>query len=202
MATVIDDQAAAQAASGRTQAARQFTVAEYYRMLEAGILDEDERVELIEGEIVNMAAKSIQHTAAVRRTSKCLSRLLAGRAFIAAQDPIHLDDYSEPEPDVIVASPSPTEYEDHHPTPAELFLVVEVAETSYGRDRNRKLLLYAQAGIAQYWILNSRDRELEDYRDPGPHGYRSKQTYTEEQVVSLVAFPDVNIGVAELLPRK
>lgn len=180
---------------------RRFTVAEYHRMLEAGVFDDAERVELIEGEVLHMAAKSLRHVAGVRRVSKVLSSLLGAQVFISTQDPIQIGTISEPEPDVVVAVPSVTDYEDHHPTPPEILLIVEVAETSVAVDRQRKLPLYAQAGIQQFCILNLRGNELEDYRDPTSEGYRSKQTYTPQQSFGLVAFPEIQIKVVELIPR-
>lgn len=148
-----------------------------------------------------MAAKSLRHVAGVRRVSKVLSSLLGAQVFISTQDPIQIGTISEPEPDVVVAVPSVTDYEDHHPTPPEILLIVEVAETSVAVDRQRKLPLYAQAGIQQFCILNLRGNELEDYRDPTPEGYRSKQTYTAQQSFGLVAFPEIQIKVVELIPR-
>lgn len=178
-----------------------FTVGEYHCMIEAGVFAEDARVELIEGEVLQMAAKSLRHVAGVRRVQKVLSRSLGDAVFIAAQDPIQIGTHSEPEPDIVVAAPSATDYEDHHPTPAEILLLVEVAETSVQIDRQRKLPLYAQAGIRQFCILNLRGGEVEDYRDPTPEGYRSKQTHTLKQSFNLVAFPKVRIKVADLIPR-
>ncbi|HMV51515.1 MAG TPA: Uma2 family endonuclease [Blastocatellia bacterium] len=180
---------------------RQFTVEEYRRMIAAGVFDEDERVELIEGEVLQMAAKSLRHVAGVRRVTKVLGKSLGKAVFISAQDPIQLGDISEPEPDVVVAKPSSTDYEDHHPTPEEIFLIVEVAETSLNVDRKRKLPLYAQAGIQQFCILNLRDEEVEDYRDPASEGYRNKQTYKASQSFNLVAFPKIKINVADLIPQ-
>ena len=180
---------------------RRFTVDEYYRMLEVGILREDDRVELIQGEILPMSPKSILHVAGVRRASKKLEKLLGNRAFVRAQEPIHLDDASEPEPDVVVAQPSKTDYEDHHPTPPELYLVMEVADSSFAKDRDRKAPVYAQAGIIQYCILNVRDRELEEYCEPSPRGFRRVRVYAAHERFSLVAFPEVEIKVADLLPR-
>ncbi len=180
---------------------RRFTVEEYHRMIEAGVFAENEQVELIEGEVLQMAAKSLRHVAGVRRVHKVLNKLLGDAVFISTQDPIQIGAVSEPEPDVVVAVPSATEYEDHHPTPPEILLIVEVAETSVQVDRQRKLPLYAQAGIRQYCILNLRGGELEDYRDPTPEGYRSKRSYTLKQSFNLVAFPKVKIKVADLIPR-
>jgi Uma2 family endonuclease len=187
--------------AGTALPTRRFTVEEYQRMIAAGVFDEDERLELIEGEIIPMAAKSLRHVAGVRRVSKKLGKLLGNRVFISTQDPIQIGNISEPEPNVVVAVPSATDYEDHHPTPPEILLIVEVAETSVSVDRQRKLPLYASAGIQQFCILNLRGQELEDYREPSPEGYRHKQTYTAKQSFNLVAFPKVKIKVADLIPR-
>jgi len=178
-----------------------FTVKDYYRMLEAGILTKDDRVELINGEIRTMSPKGPKHSSGNTRANRRFTGLLGDRAIIRIQDPIHLDDYSEPEPDVVLAIPVEGEYDDHHPTPEEILLVLEVADSSLFFDREEKSLLYAQAGIKQYCVLNLRDRELEDYRNPGADGYRSKETYTAEQSFNLAAFPDIFVKVNELLPR-
>lgn len=205
MSTVMEIQADAGAKpksiANETEAKRRFTVEEYHRMIAAGVFDENERVELIEGEVLQMAAKSLRHVAGVRRVTKILGKSLGKAVFISAQDPIQIGGISEPEPDVVVAKPSATDYEDHHPTPQDILLIVEVAETSLHVDRNRKLPLYANAGIQQFCILNLRDQEVEDYRDPAPEGYRSKQTYTATQSFNLVAFPKVKINVADLIPQ-
>jgi Uma2 family endonuclease len=121
--------------------------------------------------------------------------------MIRIQDPIHLDDHSEPEPDVVLAALAEDEYDYHHPTPAEIYLVLEIADSSLDYDRDEKSRLYAQAGIQQYCILNVRERELEDYRQPSINGYRSKQTYTADQSFSLLAFPQLMIEIQALLPR-
>lgn len=179
---------------------RLFTVEEYDKLIEAGILGEDERVELLEGRIVKMSPKGIRHAAANDRASKCFIKHLGERIIVRNQNPIHLNDTSEPEPDLVLAAPQEKEYFDHHPTPPEVLLLVEIAGSSLNVDRITKSRLYATAGIIQYCILNLKAGELEDYRDPGPDGYRSKQTYKIEQSFSLAAFPDVTIEVRELLP--
>ncbi len=178
-----------------------FTVKDYYRMLETGILTEDDRVELIKGEIRTMSPKGIKHSSSNDRANRHFTKLLGDRVLIRIQNPIHLDDHSEPEPDVVLAAPTEDFYDYHHPTPEEILMVLEVADSSLPFDRGEKGLLYAQAGIGQYCILNLRNRELEDHRNPGPDGYRAKQTYTAEQSFSLAAFPDVVVEVNALLPR-
>jgi len=181
-------------------ALRLFTAEEYQRLADIGILDEDERVELIEGRIVQMAPKNVPHAIATKRANRCLTRLLGDQAIVGVQDPILLNNYSEPEPDLVLAAPPDERYLEHHPGPKDIFLVLEVADSSLAYDRSVKGPLFAQNGIIQFCVLNVQGRELEDYRDPGPNGYRSKQTYTEDQSFNLVAFPKISIKVGDLLP--
>lgn len=150
---------------------RKFTVKDYYRMLEAGILDENDHVELIRGEIRTMSPKGTKHSSSNSRANRHFSGLLGDQAIIRLQDPIHLDDFSEPEPDVVLAALVEDEYDYHHPTPEEIYLVLEIADSSLDYDRDEKSKLYAQAGIQQYCILNLRERELEDYRQPSVDGF-------------------------------
>ncbi len=179
---------------------RLFSVAEYYKMAETGILRAGERVELIEGRILTMSPKGIEHAATNDQASEVFRKSLGARVIVRNQNPIHLADDTEPEPDLVLAAPHEKRYFDHHPTPAEILLVLEIADSSLTFDRRNKGLLYAKAGIIQYLILNSRAREVEEYRDPSPDGYRSKHTYNADQSFSLAAFAGVTIEVSELLP--
>jgi Uma2 family endonuclease len=178
---------------------RLFTVEEYDRMIEAGILGEDERVELLEGRIIKMSPKGILHAAVNDHAGECFRKHLGDSVIVRNQNPIHLET-SEPEPDLVLAAPLEKQYMDHHPTPADILLVMEIADSSVSIDRNYKSRLYAAAGIIQYCIINLQTNELEDYRDPGTDGYRSKQTYKAEQTFNLVAFPETVIAIGELLP--
>lgn len=148
-----------------------------------------------------MSPKGPRHASGNSRANRHFMQLLGAQAIIRIQDPIHLDDFSEPEPDLVVAALVEDEYDYHHPTPEEIYLALEVADSSLEYDRDEKSKLYAEAGIRQYCILNLRERELEDYRQPSVNGYRSKQTYAAEQRFSLVAFPDIDVEVEALLPR-
>jgi Uma2 family endonuclease len=179
---------------------RLITAAEYQRMIELGIFQEDERIELIEGRIVQMSPKNLKHAIATKRANRWLGKLLGDRAIIGVQDPILLNDFSEPEPDIVLIAPPDERYIENHPTPKDIFLVLEIADTSLIYDRDEKGPLFAQNGIVQYCLLNLQSRELEDYRQPSPNGYRSKRTYTEEQSFNLVSFPKVSIKVKDLLP--
>lgn len=181
---------------------RPITAAEYQRMTELGIFGEDERVELIEGRIVSMAPKNVLHALATTRSNRCFSRQLGDHVLVRIQDPILLNDLSEPEPDITLIVPPDERYLDHHPRPDDIFLVLEIADSSLTYDRQEKCPLYGRNGIMQFCLLNLRDRELEDYRQPGRNGYRSKQTYSENQSFTLAAFPEVSICVSDLLPPR
>jgi Uma2 family endonuclease len=179
---------------------RLFTASEYQKLAELGVLNEDERLELIEGRIVRVAAKNMNHAFATKRANRLFAKLLGDQVVISVQDPILLNNYSEPEPDIVLAAPPEERYLATHPTPKGIFLVLEIAEDSLAYDRDVKCPLFAENGIVQFCLLNLQSRELEDYREPSSNGYRRKQTYTEEQSFTLVAFPNLSIQVKDLLP--
>jgi Uma2 family endonuclease len=179
---------------------RLWTVADYHRMAETGILDEDERVELLEGKIIWMSAKGTAHRSAVGRTDYLLKNRLANRAWVSIQDPIQLNERSEPEPDVAVVQIDPLDYADHHPTPSEVYLIIEVADSSLKFDCETKAKAYAQAGIADYWVLDVVDRQLYVFREPNEEGYQSKVILGEDARISPLQFADLQIVVLEMLP--
>lgn len=179
---------------------RLWTVAEYHQMAEAGIFHPEERVELIAGQIIRMSAKGTAHTAAVRRTAKVLRNLLFNQAEVYTQDPIQLNDFSEPEPDVAVVRIDPLDYADHHPTPSEVYLIIEVADSSFTYDRKTKGKAYAQSGIADYWVLDVNNRQLHVLREPTPEGYQSEVIFSEDASVSPLQFAELKIALQEILP--
>src|SRR5689334_1628577 len=133
---------------------RRFTIEEYEGMGRAGILHEDEPLELIDGEIVEMAAAGSRHAAGVTRLNLWFTPRLVGRALVRIQDPIRLPPRGEPEPDVVIVRPRPDAYAEQHPSPADILHVIEVADSSLGYDRGTRLRMYARAGIAEVWIVN------------------------------------------------
>ncbi|NEU77143.1 Uma2 family endonuclease [Hassallia byssoidea VB512170] len=179
---------------------RLWTVAEYHRMAETGILDEDERVELLEGKIIWMSAKGTAHRSAVGRTDYLLKNRLRNRAWVSTQEPIKLNQRSEPEPDVSVVKIDPLDYADHHPTPSEVYLIIEVADSSLKFDCETKAKAYAQAGIADYWVLDVVERQLYVFREPNEEGYQSKVILGEDARISPLQFADSQIVVLEMLP--
>ncbi|ASC69787.1 hypothetical protein XM38_007160 [Halomicronema hongdechloris C2206] len=178
---------------------RALSVQDYHRMVDAGILAADERVELIEGQLYTMAAKGTAHSAAVTRIDRVLSRLLAGKALLRFQDPVQLSDFSEPEPDVAVVKIHPLDYEDHHPTPGEVFWLIEVADSTLRRDRNLKVPVYGRSGIAESWILDVQKRCLHVFRQPGEQGYGLEQRFSEQDTISPLAFPNCQIAIRDWL---
>ncbi|MEI3648856.1 MAG: Uma2 family endonuclease [Dolichospermum lemmermannii FEM_B0920] len=179
---------------------RLWTVDEYHRMAEAGIFEPSERVELLEGKIIWMIAKGTAHSSAVGRTNKLLQNRLGNHAWIAVQDPVKLNERSEPEPDIAVVKIDPLDYADHHPTPAEVYLIIEVADSSLKLDTEIKAKAYSQAGIKDYWVLDVVKRELIVFRNPTTEGYQNQEIITEHQNISPLDFPDLEIVVSQMLP--
>jgi len=180
---------------------RLITVQEYHRMAEAGILDADERVELIDGYILKMAAKGTAHSSATTRTAKLMEQLLAGQVWIRVQEPIRLNNYSEPEPDIAVVQIDPLDYADHHPTVSEVYLVIEVADSSLQKDCGLKAKAYARSHILDYWVLDITERKLHVFRSPSQDGYESETVLLEDAVISPLQFPDAIAIVRDLLPK-
>jgi Uma2 family endonuclease len=178
-----------------------WTVEDYHRMSELGILDSDERTELIAGQITLMAAKGTPHVTALRLLATTLDALLANRpVFVSTQDPIQLDDFSEPEPDLTIVRGTVLDYADHHPRPAQVYLVVEVADSTLKQDCEVKDKLYAQGGIPDYWVLDVKNRQLHIFRDPTPTGYTSHLILNEPNQISPLAFPNLILTLTSILP--
>jgi Uma2 family endonuclease len=172
--------------------------ADYDRLVAAGVFGPSDRVELIEGEIIEMSPEKSRHAAAVDLVLEALRRAFGGSYTIRVQHPLAVSEASEPEPDLAVVPGSARDYVDAHPSSAAL--VVEVSDTSLEYDRKRKARVYAEAGIADYWIVNVVEGILEVHRDPGASGYRSISRLETGENVSPVAAPGASIAVADLLP--
>ena len=179
---------------------RRFTVDEYYAMAEAGILAPDERVELLAGEIFTMAAIGIKHAFCVDEFSERLAPLaLNRRARIRTQNPIRLSDENHPQPDIAVVVRR--NYADGHPTPDDVFLLIEVADSSAGFDRRYKLPTYAMHGIPEVWLGDINTRSLEVYDEPMAGGYARVRVFGPDDTLSPAAFPDVEMRVGDMLPE-
>lgn len=181
---------------------RLFTVAEFERMAELSILADQERVELIEGEIVVMSRIKSRHARCTSVLARDVILGLGKRAYVSVQNPIRLSDMTEPEPDLAVARPRDDEYATAHPTPADLLLVIEVMETSADYDRRVKPPLYAREGIPETWLVDLDEPPLiEVYRRPNNGRYTEMQTYFPGQTIAPEAFPDVVLAVDDILGR-
>jgi Uma2 family endonuclease len=174
-----------------------FTVDEYHRLGEAGILGEDDRVELLNGDLITMAPIGGEHRTLVDSLNLLFARRVEGDRYrIGIQNPISLDLYSEPQPDVVLYASSVF---GRHPRPAEIFLLVEVADTSLTYDLGPKLTAYAQAGITEVWIIDSIRRHVLINRQPGRSGYEKQLEATVADTVTVEAFPDIIVPVSAFL---
>jgi Uma2 family endonuclease len=179
---------------------RLLTSAEYYQMMEIGIIREGEKVELISGQIFTMAAKGTRHTVATSRLLKSLLMLVGEQAIVRCQDPITLPNNSEPEPDIVIARLRSDDYVNSHPAPADVILVIEVADSTIKFDRETKAPLYAAAGISEYWIVNLIDDRLEIYSQPEGNIYTSVQIVTPPRSINLPNFPDIVLKIDDFFP--
>jgi Uma2 family endonuclease len=180
---------------------RRWTREEYYRAAELGLFRPEERLELLDGEILEkLTPQRERHAAVVGRTARLLAEAFGPGHHTRQQLPVILNDRSEPEPDVVVVPGTEFDYLSSHPTPSDLRLVVEVSDTTLRFDRGRKRAAYARAGILEYWILNLPERQLEVYRDPSGSRYRSVTVYGEQAAATPLAAPHVSVCAADFLP--
>jgi Uma2 family endonuclease len=173
-----------------------FTTDEYEQMIAAGILTEEDRVELIEGEIIEMRPIGDDHVFAVNNLTEMLVRRLAGQAVVSIQNPIRLSGRSRPQPDIALWRPAKRR---SLPGPDDILLLIEVADSTLAFDRDVKLPLYARAGIVEVWIVNLIDKRIEVYRQPAEGGYRSVEFAGQDEVVSPLSFPGVELSVEAIL---
>jgi Uma2 family endonuclease len=180
-------------------ARRRFSVDEYYEMARAGILGEDDRVELIAGEIVEMSPIGRRHAACVDRLNHFIARQVGAAAIVRVQSPVRLSEVSEPEPDVALLHPRTDFYAADHPAPGDVFLIVEVAETSSRFDRLVKMPLYATSGIRECWLVDLEEGTVTVYREPAPEGYRRVQVTQRGDRVGPEALSEVELRVEDVL---
>ena len=176
------------------------TIDEYHQMGEDGVFPPDARVELIRGEIVEMAPIGPGHAGSVRRFIRNFSARLSPYAIVDAQNPVELrEQESEPQPDITLLRLRDDFYSTATPTPGDTLLVVEVADSSLSFDRRVKMHLYAEAGIPESWLVDLNSGTLFVYRRPSPEGYQDVRAYRHGEVVFVEALPDVRFTVDEIL---
>ncbi|HLO50123.1 MAG TPA: Uma2 family endonuclease [Kamptonema sp.] len=174
---------------------RLFTVDEYYLMTQGGIISKDDRVELIEGEIIEMAAIGTRHAGCVNRINRLFSGLPENMAIVTVQNPIQLSRRSEPQSDVLLLQPRADYYGTAHPTASEVLLLVEVADSSVDYDRDVKIPIYSRSVIQEVWLVDLVAECLEVYRQPTPNGYSLIQKFWRGQQVSPLAFPELEVSL-------
>lgn len=176
-----------------------FTVEEYYRMGEIGVLKPDARVELLDGFVIDKAPISPLHGGTVKSLIRIFGEIAGRRFLLSVHDPVHLSEYSEPEPDLMLLRLKRDHYGTQHPGPDDVFLLIEVADTTLELDRNEKVPAYAAAGIREVWLVNLNERQIEIYREPHVTGYRSNSSLRPGDTGRPSAFPDITIDVTEVL---
>ncbi len=187
--------------------AKRFTLAEYHRLAELGFFHEDDRIELINGEIIQMVAKGKAHETCLRKMLKELPKLVGDRGTLQSQAPIIVLPNSESEPDFAILKNRSDDYLSSHPESADVLLVMEVADSYLDYDRDVKMPLYAKAGISDYWIFNLFDNYLECYSEPyqdnqGKFGFLNKRIVLPNQVITLPCFPDLSLDLSRVFPPK
>jgi Uma2 family endonuclease len=176
-----------------------FTAEEYRAMGNAGVLGEDDRVELLGGEIVDMAPIGSRHLACVVALTHLLVEAAGGRWFVSAQNPVRLSERDEPQPDLSLLGRRPDPAAPSPPGPEDVFLVVEVSDTTLAYDRNVKLPLYSRAGIPEAWIVDLAGRKVEVHSEPAPGGYRASRSFGPGQAIVSAAVEGVSLSVDEVL---
>ena len=177
-----------------------FTVAEYEQMVRAGVFREDDRIEMIEGQIIAMSPIGSSHSGHVNRLNRLFGSRAGQQILVGVQNPIRLT-RSEPQPDLALLKPRADDYATAHPTASEVLLVVEVADTSADFDRNVKIPLYGRSGVAEAWLIDLSAGVIEVYREPNPSGYGNKTTYVPGDSLAPIVLPDIVLTVAEILGK-
>ena len=178
---------------------RRFTVAEYYAMADVGILEENDRIELLDGDLIVMPPIGDWHAASVDRFTNSLPTLLQGRAIVRVQNPTRLNDNSEPQPDIMLLRWRDDFYGGGHPGPADVLLLIEVSDTSVDYDRSAKLSAYARAGIPEVWIATRQDSRIEAYTEPIEGEYSNVRYAAPGERIAPQAFPEVVLEVDSLI---
>jgi Uma2 family endonuclease len=178
---------------------RRFTVDDYYRMVGAGILREKDRVELIEGEVVTMSPIGPPHSAYVDRANHALTMRLGDGAITRVQAPVRLNEHTEPQPDVSILRPKADFYASGHPGPADVLLIIEVADSSLDYDRRVKARIYAECGIREYWVVDVIGESLWRYTDAHEGAYHRIRSYRRGQALTPELLPGVVIAVEDLI---
>ena len=178
---------------------RRITVAEFERMIAANVWPEDERIELIQGELIDMSPINARHVYAVNALTEIFIRRLANRAWVSSQNPVQLTEELRPQPDVALVRPPARRYRQQLPAPADVLLLVEVCDTTLAYDRDEKLPLYARAGIPEVWLVDLNANTISVYREPRHGAYAQLTTVGREAEIAPGEFPEVKVKVDDIV---
>ncbi len=187
-------------AAAAVPARRRFTVAEYYSMADAGILSENDRVELLDGDLIVMPPIGNWHAFSVNSIVVVFpSTLLENRAILSVQNPVRLDNYNEPQPDIMLLQWRDDFYRNGHPAPGDVLLLIEAADSSVEFDRTVKLQAYARAGIPEVWIVSRPELRIEAYTEPAGNEYTTVRYFGPSETVAPQAFPNITLAVDRII---
>jgi Uma2 family endonuclease len=178
---------------------KKFMVGQYHQMIESGILTDRDRVELLNGEILEMSPVGRRHAACVDRLTELLILRLASKVIVRTQNPIRLSDDSEPQPDIAILRRRDDFYARGHPQPDDIFLVIEVADTTIEFDREIKIPTYAQENISVVWLVDLNAEVVEVFQEPTTQGYGNCQQFQPGQMLTIPNFPEIQLGVDQIL---
>ena len=176
-----------------------FSVEEFNKLPEVGIFDEDDRVELLDGEIIVMSPIGSQHAGTVMRINAILHGRVGSDVIFGLQTPTVVEEFSEPLPDVMLLKPRKDFYTSRHPVPKDILLLIEVSDTTLRYDRGRKLRKYAETRVSEVWIVNLENMTIEQYREPSGDSFASKRIFQRGEQITIAAFPDNAFPVEELI---
>jgi len=183
------------------QTQHRFSVKDYYRMAETGVLRPDARVELLDGKIIDMSPIGPFHGGVTDYLNEFFVAASKGRWRTRVQNSLRLDDHSEPQPDLVLAKAASDFYRKRHPGPEEVYLLIEISDSTLEADQTEKLPAYGRAGVPEVWIVNLNELTVEVYREPNFTGYASKTILRAGDLATPLAFADTSVDVAELLKR-
>jgi Uma2 family endonuclease len=175
-----------------------YSVDDYYRMADAGILKADNRVELIDGDVIEMPPIRPLHASMVTELQNLLIKAVGDTAIVRVQNPVRLGPTDEPEPDLAVVTHPAIKYRTRHPEPADILLLVEVADSSVGLDREVKLVRYACTGVPETWLVDVNARTITRFHDPGPNGYRQHEDISDRKAIPLPGIANVVVDLRQL----
>ena len=178
---------------------KRFRVADFQKMTEAGILPEESGWEIIDGYLIDKMSSGSRHAGIVRKLSKLLERKFGVSMLISSQNPIYLDEMNQPEPDIALLVPREDFYADAHPKPKEVLLVIEVSDSTLNFDREIKRKLYAEAAIAEFWLINLREDTIECYSQPQNGSYRLAKIFGKGETISAVSIENLLVAVDDIL---